>query len=78
MAADAQRRSFPTEDIRDGVYGGGSYTFAFTRSNRQLVEINLLNLDPVFSKSDKLQERGVVFLFMSVRSADPCLNVFRS
>jgi len=77
MAADAQRRGFPTKDVRNGVCGGGCHAFA-SPSNRQLTEVDLLNFDPIFSKGDELQERRAVFLRMGVRSTDPSLDVLRS
>lgn len=52
--------------------------FAFTPSNGQLAEVDLLNLDPIFSKCDELQERRVVFLCMGVWSTNSSLDVSRS
>lgn len=80
MTTDTQGRGFPAKNVRDGVYGGVcvGYAFAFTLSNGQLVEVDLLNFEAVFSKRDELQEWGVVLLVVGVGSADPSLNVFGS
>ena len=53
-AADAQRSGFSTENIRDGVCGSVGYAFAFTPSDGQLVEVDLLNLDAIFPEGDEL------------------------
>ena len=58
--------------------GCGGYKFSFTPSNRQLVEINFLNFDPIFPESDELQERRVRRLLVGVGSADPSLDVLGS
>ena len=78
MTADAQRSSFPTKNIRDGVGGGLGHALAFTLSDRQLVEVDLLNFDAIFPEGDELQERRAILLFVSVRSANSSLDVFRS
>jgi len=75
MAAGAQRRGFPTQDVRNGVYGDGGYDFSFTPPDREFVQIDLLNLDPIFSECDELQERRVIFLFVGVGPTDPSLDV---
>ena len=79
-SSNAQRTSFPTKNIGDRVYGGGSVgcALAFAFSNGQLVEINLLNFDPVFSESDELQEWRAVLLAVRVGSTDPGFDVFGS
>ena len=78
VAPSAERADFPTEDVRNGVCGGGSYGLAFSSSDRQLIEVNFLNFDPIFTKSDELQERRMVFLLVGVGPTDPGLNVLRS
>lgn len=77
-AADAQRTGFSPEDVRDGVCGYAGYAFTFASSDCQLIEIDLLYFDPVFPEGDELQERRVVFLFVSVGSTDPSLNLLGS
>ena len=79
-SANAQRTGFPAEDVRNYVCGDVrfGYAFAFALSNGQLVEVNLLNFDSVFSESDELQELGAILLTVCEGSADPGFDVFRN